>query len=348
MRHRASTARLVRPRREPDEDGPADLRAVLTRAVSDGVIDQPQADAILDAEARRTGPVEREGEGRVRALVAEALGYVGGALAGISAILLVQRAWGDLRPSFRVALLGVVAVVLLATGAAMHRRRGALARLAGFLWFLASGATAATVAVAGADLTDLDPAGVAGFAGTVTVVVSVALWRRRPATLQQLATFAGAVAAVVGVVGTVATASPEGGGLLVWALGILWIAATYGGLIDPVASGYAIGAAAALAGPFVGASDDETSWIIFLGLATAGALVAVSIPLRRTGLLGMGTFGLFLFIPRVVFGYFGEALGAPVALFLTGAALLGVALVMARLHRGTAGPDERRPDSVTR
>ncbi len=39
-----------------------------------------------------------------------------------------------------------------------------------------------------------------------------------------------------------------------------------------------------------------------------------------------------MFIPQMVFEFFGDALGAPVALLLSGGLLLGVALWLARAH----------------
>ncbi|MDX1657582.1 MAG: hypothetical protein R3343_02065 [Nitriliruptorales bacterium] len=68
--------------------------------------------------------------------------------------------------------------------------------------------------------------------------------------------------------------------------------------------------------------------------ATAAGLVAASIPLRRTLLLGLGTAGLFVYVPRIVFTWFGDTLGPPVALFVTGVILMSIALALTRLQPG--------------
>ncbi|MDR9452235.1 MAG: hypothetical protein RI637_13580, partial [Acidimicrobiia bacterium] len=64
----------------------------------------------------------------------------------------------------------------------------------------------------------------------------------------------------------------------------------------------------------------------------AGALLAFSVGLRNTMLLGFGAGGIFIFVPQIIFEYFGDTIGVPLALFLTGVVLLGAALLIARLR----------------
>jgi hypothetical protein len=60
--------------------------------------------------------------------------------------------------------------------------------------------------------------------------------------------------------------------------------------------------------------------------------MALSVILNQTVLLGMGVAGLFVYIPATIFEVFGETLGVPVALLITGLILLGVVVVTVRLR----------------
>jgi len=71
---------------------------------------------------------------------------------------------------------------------------------------------------------------------------------------------------------------------------------------------------------------------MLLGLVTAGVLLTFSVTLRNTILLGFGAAGIFIFVPQIIFEYFGDTIGVPLALFLTGVVLLGGALLVARLR----------------
>ena len=42
--------------------------------------------------------------------------------------------------------------------------------------------------------------------------------------------------------------------------------------------------------------------------------------------------GIFVFVPQIIFEYFGDTIGVPLALFVTGVVLLGAALLVARLR----------------
>jgi hypothetical protein len=57
--------------------------------------------------------------------------------------------------------------------------------------------------------------------------------------------------------------------------------------------------------------------------------------------LGAGAVGVFLFVPQIVLRYFGDELGAPVALFLAGVLLLGLSAVVAKLRPRVTARSER-------
>ena len=83
------------------------LRDLLDRAVAVGILSTYQADAVVALDAQ-PAPGARRG-----AVIAEVLGYVGGALAVVAALFLGAELWDELGPWPRVLLLGAVAVACL-------------------------------------------------------------------------------------------------------------------------------------------------------------------------------------------------------------------------------------------
>ena len=332
----------VRPPPQDERDAPRDrdLAAALDRSVAAGIIARAQADAILQAEAGRPGPSR---DLRLRGLAAEALGYVGAALATVSVILVAQRYWDDLRPWSRVTLLALVAVALTAAGAAVHapEHSGPLHRLKSLLWFAASAAVAGGVGVAAADLVDLGPEATALTVGGATAVFSLVLWSWRRTSLQQVAFAASTVGAVMGGLALGDVDLERFAGVVLWVLGVAWLLLAYADVPRPTGTAFVLGGSTAVLGPFVATSDDEMRWVLVLGLVTAVGLVGVSVLVHRTALLAIGTLGLFVHVPRIVFVFFGEALGPPVALFVTGIVLIGVALGLTRLRVRTRSGGDR-------
>ena len=71
--------------------------------------------------------------------------------------------------------------------------------------------------------------------------------------------------------------------------------------------------------------------------------MAASIPLRNTPLLALGTLAMFAYVTSAVLQYFRQSLGIPAALAITGALILGLAVVSARLMRATRPPKPNKP-----
>jgi len=70
---------------------------------------------------------------------------------------------------------------------------------------------------------------------------------------------------------------------------------------------------------------------LILGLASAAALLYLSVSLSEMVLLGFGTVGLFVFVLHLIDEYLADGLGGPLALLIAGIALLLVALMAVRL-----------------
>jgi hypothetical protein len=299
------------------------LKDQLSRWLNAGT--DEQAARITAFEAARAENQER----RVP-LIVEALGYLGAALAVIAVLILAQEFWADLELWGRLALLGIVTLGLLIAGWVLRDSPlEAVRRLAGFLWLFAAVGVAFTFGILTADGFDSSPEGAALVGSLAAVAFGFVLWRLRTESLQQLAFFAALVSAAMSVVG-VADWSEEFLGLSMWAIGTVWLFLTWGTVIHPTTTGYALGSIGALVGVQM-MSFDGVGWPMLLGVAVAGALIAASVALRQIVLLALGAAGVFVFVPQVVFHYFGDSLGAPVTLLLSGAALIGGAVALARL-----------------
>lgn len=224
----------------PGPSRPRPLRPQLERWVQAGLISPAESDAIATFEAGgapeivggEVGPPEpasppatttpataaapRWRSTRVPAL-AEALGYLGAALATGGLLLVVSHFWTDLATTGRVALAGGAAVLLGLAGLAVHEGvDAALTRLRAVLW-LAATAAAALAAGLVVDVLADTPAPVIGAAATTAALVSGAMWAWRERPVQELV----AVAAIpVAVGGWVAMAdSALAVGIAVWLVG---------------------------------------------------------------------------------------------------------------------------------
>jgi hypothetical protein len=299
---------------------PDPLQPALARAVAAGIVTPEQADAIA---ALGTGP---DPSGR-RAVAAEVLGYLGGALAVVAALLLGREVWEELGALVRVLLLAVVTAAVLVAGTALGGRDGPAGRLGGFLWAAAVAALAGTIGVAATDLfaVPFDVATVLSAGGALLLAAS--LWWRRREVLQHVATFVAALATVFSVV-----ALFDDGyrylGPIVWLLGLGWIAAAATDRVRPAAAGWVLGALAVLAGP-LSAGTGRAAWAVVGGLS-AGALVVVGVRSHRPWLLALGTAGLFVAVPVAIAEIFDAELGPLLGLLVVGLVLVGLAVLLSR------------------
>ena len=63
-------------------------------------------------------------------------------------------------------------------------------------------------------------------------------------------------------------------------------------------------------------------------------------------MLGVGTVGMFGYVTATVVRYFGDSLGVPAALAITGVVILVLAVVTARLARMTRSTPPEAPDQI--
>lgn len=308
-----------------------ELEERLPRWVEEELLAPSQAQAILAAERRRRATPAAGGP-RIT-LLAEALGYVGATLAVVAVGLIVGEYWDQMEAWGRVVLSGLV--TLVAAGAA-HTLRGsdepAVRRLVSLLWLATVVGVATTSGVALHELTDLDEERAVLVMSGLSTATALAAYLPRRTALQQLALLGSGLALIgSGITVPDGDLAPLFVGLVFVGAGLGWTALAWGGLLPPRTLGLVSGLIVAGIGAQVMAFDDRSTVGILVGIGVAALLVVLSVLDRRTLFLGFGAVGLFVFVPQLVFHWFGDSLGAPLALLLTGLLLIVGAVGAARL-----------------
>ncbi len=318
----------------PGRDG-TDLRQRLADWVAASLISGEQADAILVHEAAAVGA--REAGPRRIPLVTEAVGYLGAALAFGAGMIAVGRTWNGISPAGRTTILGAATLLLVIGGLAVRASsEPAIRRLGSVLWFLAVAAAAGTAAETMADLVGSSVEAARHTTAAVTATLAAVLWLVERRTFQALALMAGIAFLVGDVTNAVSTNSADATSLSIWVVGVVFVALAWRGILVPTRAGYAMGSLLALTSLASMMLPESPRWFAFaIGLATAGALMALSVAAKENVLLGLGAVGMFVYILRIVGAYFRNTIGVPLALLIIGVALIVVSLVASRLRRLT-------------
>jgi hypothetical protein len=312
---------------------PAWLAADLERWSAAGLITPQQADAIVSFEAR---PVEAEPSHRV-SLLAEALGYAGSALALAGVGVAVGQTWADVAPWAHLTVAAAFACLTFAGGWLLHgQTEPAFKRLMSVLWFFTVGGVAWSLVVLGADLLDLGEDSTGLLAAGGSAVVATGLWWRLQFGLQQLAFLAGGLVTVVVAILWLPGEPPSWTvALAVWVLGSLWAWLGWKDRVHPGWLALMLGTVGALVGPSI--AGEDYGWVLIPGLATAAGVMAISVRVRETPLLVLGTLAAFSYLTWAVVRYFSDSLGVPLALVIVGVIFLALAVLAGRLGRATLG-----------
>jgi len=275
--------------------------------------------------------------------VAEALGYVGGALALGAGIALIVRYWTELGPYGHIGIGVLLAVVGLLGGFVMERLEGdAAKRLSQFLLFAGVAGVGLAVGFAARRVGYLylkpaqgsvDPIMQsvdewAWFAGATAVAVSGGLiWWRRHSALQHLAFGLGVAAAALLALPLMPVEGYDWGpGAVLASVGLIWGALSLRDLLPPRVVGLALSALGIVVGieMMVGSVGPTERWPMWLGVVACAALIWAGSRLEELGVLGIGTVGLMLFSGQVVSAILGFGAGTAIALIAIGFVLLGV------------------------
>ena len=298
----------------------------MQRWINAGLLSEQQALAIeqyeLERRTRATPP-------RLSPAI-EALAYVGATLLAVGAGMLASRFWDDLPDIAHLAIIGTAASVTGVIGFLVGEAEPVATRLRAFLWALSTIGFGAFVGLVVFEVLDRTGEPVAFATAATIAVVSASYWLLKARPLQHALTFIALVAACGIGIAWATPANPSAWiGLTFWTLGALWAFAAWNRRLPPAIVGFTLGVLLTLVG--AGITGGRYDWLApLLGLATAATWTAIGIGANEVLALAPGVVGIFIFLPWTLGRFFGESLGAPVIVMLSGALLLAVVAMLWR------------------
>jgi MFS family permease len=304
----------------------ANVDDLLRRWLDAGVIDDETAERIRQHEEGR----EKRG-GEERPGILEALIYVGLAVVGVGAFVLIALVWNDLASWARIVVTAVPGLFALALGEMLRSAKDPGMRRGGSLaWVLGAGLLTGAVGVvvheAGWDDADavIWPA---LFAVGITLVLWVLLpWHPQLAALG----FALGFLAMAIQIRTDHDGPAVFGGVLA-ALFVAWILLAEVGLLKPRVTARALGGLAVALGAYLVGIDPETAVAYESFAFMAGAALVVLSVLR--GSFAYMVFGIgVLFVGFVTFTMqrVPDPIVGALVLMLAGVLLIAAVLILAR------------------
>jgi hypothetical protein len=292
----------------------------LTRWVEEGIVTVDQADRIRSFESGRSEGSTSRG--------IEALAYLGATLVLVALFMLGQELWDQFEEWGQFTLAVIIGGVLYTVGWALGRSsEAAVKRAQTFAWALVVPAVALAGAVLFFEILGLDDRDNGVWIALLAFAAALALWWNRRSALQMVALAGSLLATVVLTLTRFSNVPDWAFGLSIFAIGAVWLLLTWGGVLTPVRTSYALGSLGVLFIAFP--ESNEMPWPLF-GLLAALGLVAVSVRLSENVMLGLGVAGLFVYVPMLIFEWFGDSLGAVVALLISGLVLLGIVVGVVR------------------
>ena len=131
--------------------------------------------------------------------------------------------------------------------------------------------------------------------------------------------------------------------LPLWAFGLAWAGLGWRRYVGPVWVTIPCGVILALIVPIFAVYHGWGHAGYAIGIATAAAAMAASIPLRNVPLLALGALAMFGYVTSAAVRYLQQSLGVPAALAITGVLIIGLAVVSARLMRAAHPPEPGQP-----
>ena len=292
-----------------------------------------------------------EGEPGTRriSLLTEAAAYAGVILLLVGGVTAISQRWNDITRGGQAGVFAAAAVFFFLVGIIVRQvREPAIQRLAGVAWFVSVVGVAGAVWLALYHVHGNTDAVTAVAVGAGVTLYAAALWLIRPSALQNLALFAGLVITIVGIAAVITAPARPGPApapapnlptpvlavaLPLWVFGLAWAGLGWRRYVGPLWVTVPSGVILALIAPSFAAGGH--GWMYVIGIATAAAAMAASVPLRNTPLLALGALTMFCYLTAVAARYLHQSLGVPSALAITGVLIIGLAVVSARLMRAT-------------
>ncbi|MEX2550349.1 MAG: DUF2157 domain-containing protein [Nitriliruptoraceae bacterium] len=318
----------------------------LERWVDAGLLSPEQAERIEAFEAQRTLSEPTAASERLTS-PAEAIGYVGAALALGAVALLLSDLWDELLTGGRLALVAALTVAVFGAGLALRTAASrAMQRLTSVLFTATVAGVGWMTGVLTSDVLELEIAQVMLSVGTAMFVVALALYRWRPGALLQLATLGSALLTAGSALGQAElTPDPEWFGLTLGGVGLAWFLLAVGSWLTPRVLAEVTGALAMFLGVQVASFGDARVTALAIGAAIAAGLVVLAVRTDQLHHLVIGAVGLFVLVPQLVFEVFGDAIGAPATLLLLGLLLVLLAVGLGRAKRQVTRDDDARGGS---
>lgn len=303
------------------------LEDLLEACVRDQIITSGQA-ASISAHAGASGT-------RGRSLLAEALGYVGGAVIVAATLLIAAEYWGELSLGARLVTLGAASVVLSAVGFLVPEQSGAGSRLRSVLWLGATAAVAGFLGVLGADGLDLDEEDTAVLATGGSAMTALLLWWAHRSFVQQAVAMVGLMATAAALTSRV-TEGEHLPALAAWLVAAGWLVLGVRGLLAPRRAVLPLASAAVI---LTSASLLDVGWGLALALASLSAVLALAVADADLVLLGVGAAGTLAVLPAAMGEWFPDSTVMPFVLLGIGLLLVLAALWTARRRRPPSHPD---------
>lgn len=318
-----------------------DVTPLIERWRDAGLIDAGQADSILAFEADRpTAPSTPRW--------IEPVSYLGAALVIVALMLFGFEVWGRIPGWGRIGISYGATIVLLVVGAVLTAATQPPARRGGQLaWFLAVPAAAASTALLFNEYGGISSRWEALAVALVAAILAGVLWATERTTLQQVALAGSLVATVYALSDPLPLLSGWLVIVCVVGVGVIWLLLSWGGLMEPVTTGWTLGA---LLVALVGFGGDD--WWPITGVIVALALVWLSTRIELRSVLVVGVLALLVWIPTAVTDLFSGTVAVPIAILVTGVVTLGVVIAAVRATPKDApadvpavATDEQTPDA---
>jgi hypothetical protein len=263
----------------------------------------------------------------------EALLYLGVAVAIVGAFTLVAQHWDELRSWARIAVIGVPTVLALLAGEAMRRSdEPGIQRAGQVAWLGAVALFAGTILVALDEFSSGDSDHRAGIlvAALATSVGALLLWVVSPRHPQVLAVGGSLLFVALAAANWPDEYDIRIGGMLAMLFGLAGIALTEAGSATPRDTARGVFGLLAAIGPYLAGLDGSVIWAELLVFVIGAGLAALSVVRASFTYMVIGVAISFIGLVTFIFEHFGNRLGAPLALMISGALVIAGVLILAQ------------------